>query len=208
MRVETEIQNLITFLGDNSNGEYFVVGYQKQRKNAMAVRGKRMVQVFHSGGSFPRGKSAINYTTAYDAIATVRLMVSEPARADLAVLNNPQSTDSDRQNALAASMDAEDRANKSMDALFSRMFELIMGGDGEHFGSTDKPYTVADRWGHDFKKEATLKDGSLIVINGYYDISFTVEEIPEGHTPVDGNILSGKIDIQGDVDKLEVETGE
>lgn len=208
MQVTQEINRLISFLGDNSNGEYYVVGYQKQRKNAESVRGKRMVQVYYSGGSFPKNLSPMNYATAHNAIATVRMMVSESARADLAVLNDPNSSEADRMNALASSMDAEQRANERLDELFSMMFNLIMGGDGEHFGNDQKPYTISDRWCEDFRKDSVLKDGSLIVVNGYFDISFRVEEIPTGHVPVDGNILDGKIDIQGDIDKLEVLTGE
>ncbi len=207
MQVKLEINRLKEFLVNESNGEYFVVGHQKQRRNAMALRGKKMVQVFHSGGSFPRDASSMNGPTQYDAVATVRLTVSESASVDLSVLNDPDSTEAERMIALTDGMDAEERANDSLDDLFSMMFHSIMGGDGEHFGNEDE-FTISDRWGHDFRKEPCIKTGSLVVINGYYDIGFTCEEIPDGHIPVDGSIVNGEIDIQDGIDNLLVETEE
>lgn len=207
MQVKVEVDRLRDWLGDISNGAYFVVGYQKQRRNASALRGKKMVQVFHSGGSFPRDASPMNYATQYEAVATVRLTVSESATVDLSVLNDPNSSEADRVTALGAGMDAEERANNSLDELFSLMFNSIMGGEGEHFGNEGE-FTISDRWGHDFRKEPVIKSGSLVVINGYYDIGFTVKEIPDGVTPVEGGIVSGEIDIQDGIDNLLVETGE
>lgn len=206
---QNAIADLKQLLVDKANGRYFVVGHTKQRSNAEELRGKKMVQVFYSGGSFNRGTSSMNSETTHNAIASVILTVSEPSTMDLAVLENPSSTPEQIALALTAGREAEDVANEAMDELFGIMFDIIMGADGEHFGNESDDYSIADRWGRDFKKDPVLSGGSVVVINGSYDIQFTVREIPDGDTPIEGNFMSGAIDIQKDSgDPLYVEQGE
>jgi hypothetical protein len=206
----TAVKALAQFLEDNSdNGnKYYVVGYSKQRKNAEDIEGRvsgKLVQVFHSGGSFPRDENGNNTESTYDAVATVRMTVAASSKIDLAVLNSPSSTDQERMDALEEGDYAEQEANDAMDDLFGDMFDLIMGGNGEWFGGAE--YSISDRWGHDFKKETALKKGSIVVVNGYYDIGFKTREIPVGDTPIVGDKIVGEVDVQdGNGDNLVIET--
>lgn len=208
-----QVSRLKQFLADNANdpetGEprYRVVGYQKQKLNASDIATLPMVQVFYAGGSFPRSSSGMNAETAHNAIASVIMTVSEKAKVDLAVLQNEGSTPEQLMGAINGVADAESEADARIDVLFGIMFRLIMGADGEHFGSDERPYTVADRWGDDFKKDPVISAGSIVTIKGSYSIGFSVRETPYGDEPTVGSIMSGEIDIQdGHGDPLAVET--
>lgn len=200
------------FLSNNSNGEYYVVGHSLQKKNAQEIerRGSKMVQVYITGVSPDRFVSSVNSETTVRCTATVRMTVTASVEMDLAVIEDPQSTPAQRASSLADSYDAAAKADDEMDELFGQMFDLVLGADGEYFGSgAENPYEIADRWGDDFRKEEAIKGGSLVVINGYFDISFTTQDIPNGDTPTVGNIVFGKIDLQnGSGDELQIQTGD
>jgi len=202
-----QIANLKEFLAENANGRYRVVGHSKQKLNAQNIVNLPMVQVFYAGGSFPKGSSGMNAETEHQAVASVIMTVSATAKMDLSVLQDEGSTVEERLVAIAGIADAEAEADYGIDVLFGIMFGLIMGADGEHFGDETVPYTVADRWGDDFKKEPVLSAGSIVTIKGSYSIGFSVRETPLGDTPTVGSIMSGEIDIQdGNGDPLAVET--
>lgn len=207
---QNAIQDLRDFLTLYSNGDYYVVGHSLQSKNAVAIdqKGKRMVQVYLSGFQIPSNeRSGLNTETELMCTATVRLTVVEKSQLDLSVFSDPSATDQDRANAFAAGYDAEKVADDAMDDLAGRLFDLIMGGEGEWFGNETNEYQIADRWGDDFTKESLPREGSYIVMNGYFNVRFRVPEIPLGATPVVGNIISGVVDIQNnDGDPLEIET--
>ena len=207
MNVVAAIKQLENYLIENSDEKYFVIGYDKQVKNALALKGKKMVQCVHAGGSFDMSKSeGVNGRKFYNAIASIKLTVSEAATVDLTALDEPLSTPEQLIVALGASDDAEKIANDEMDTLFGYMFDLIMGGDGESFGRDD--YSIIDREGKNFDKSAVVKKGSLAVITGYFDIGFGIWETANGETPTGGEItINNLIDIQDDNgDDLEVET--
>lgn len=210
---EVAIANLENFLISRAEERYFVVTHSKQNKNAVAVQKgdkSRMVQVFYAGGSFDKATSSPNSETTHNAVASVRLTVSEAATADLATLNNPASTPEQLLAAMQGVAVAEANANKSIDSLFGIMFDLIMGANGDQFGQDwdSSDYSIADRWGRDFNKDIAVKRGSLVTVNGQFDVEFTVKEIPEGDDPLaDSFTVTGNIDIQdGAGDELIIET--
>lgn len=200
------------FLSSNSNGEYYVVGHSLQKKNAQEIerRGSKMVQVYITGVSPDRYVSSRNSETTVKCTAIIRMTVTASIEMDLATIEDPNSTPEQRALALADSYDAAAKADDEMDELFGHMFDLVLGADGEYHGSgPENPYQIADSWGDDFTKEEALKGGSLVVINGYFRVQFTTQEIPNGDIPVVGNIVFGTIDLQnGSGDELQIQTGE
>jgi hypothetical protein len=204
--LEKAIAGLREFLAANSDGKYYVVNAQKQSENSKELRGRMSVQVFHQSGVFNEDKSTANSTTYYDALAAIKLTVSVPCKVNLAVLDDPGSTDQERIDALAEMLDGENEADTQIDRLFSYIWRLTLGGPGQRFGLNKKPYTIANRWGKDFKKDKPFKSGSLVVLNGMFVIGFQVNDLPIGVEGLPGTIISGNIDIQrGDGDDLKVD---
>ncbi len=209
MNVTEACSALRKFLTDNSDGSYYVVGYAKQAKNAESQFGKKMIQVFHAGGSFNKGRSAINGNQFYNATIMVRFTVSEPAAVDTDILDDPGSTNEERRIAIGQTADAEQRADESMDELFSTVFRLVMGGEGLDFGTGNdlNPIQIQDRFGEDFRKELPQKKGSLVVMNAHYAITCTTNENPNTETPIGGTISTHATDFQNGIDTIITQTG-
>lgn len=205
------ISDLRNFLRDTSDGKYYVTDSSKQANNAVGIehKGKRVVQCFRVGTSYPKeGVVSYNSDVTAETTARIQITITETSSVDLNVLNDPNSTDQQRIDALNATFDAEDAADMVWDEVQDHIFNNVMGADGETFGNSGNSFGITDRWGRDARKEPTVKSGSLIVLTGSFDIDFSVQEIPNGDTPVPEGILSGRIDIQqGDGDELAIETG-
>lgn len=202
------IAQLKKFIADGANGNYRVIGFGKQAKNTAGFEGIKQVQVFHAGGSFDRSTGKVTGEQTYVCSAVCRLTVAEPATCDLSVIDDPDSTNEERIQALIENSEAEERADLAIDDLFGMLFDLIMGGDGRDFGTVTNTIQISDRFGEDFKKELPQKVGSLVTINGYFTITFRVLEIPQGETPKNLESILGSVDLQSGIDDLQILTGE
>ena len=183
MQFRTTKANLITILGDAAAGRYQVVDHQVQVVDSTEILGNsRRVQVFYGEGDFPKGKAALTGPTQHEAVYRVELAVSAATTVDLAVLNNPASTDGQRQTALAAFDSSAKLADDSIDELFDIVYQVLMDGRNVDLGETGPPYKVSNRWVDGFRKEAPVPQGEYVELTASVQFSCQLIEEVTGET--------------------------
>lgn len=187
---------ILQYITANSGGLWYTVGYRGQSNNADDQRGSAMVKAVIVGLSPDRITSSMNGEKRCRLTIDLEITVSSKSSLDITGLDDDTKTDLERKAILADIVDAEDNANRTMDSIFGRLFDLFMGGDGEWFGLSENTIGIADRWGDDFRKEKVERFGSTVVLSGFVSLSCAVVEIPNGSVTVDGTIVNGLIDIQ------------
>lgn len=198
---------IISYIASHSEGLWYTIGYRGQAHNPEDVRGEAVVKVIVVGLSPDRQKSSITGEKTCTLTLSLDITCFATSQIDIATLDDPASTDSERAIAMAGIIEAEWVANDRMDKIFLKLFDLLMGGDGEWFGLENNHLMISDRWGDDFQKEKTERHGSMAVVSGFVSITCSVIETPNGSTPVEGTILYGTIDIQqGAGDPLTITT--
>lgn len=177
--------NVITILGDASDGRFVTVGYQQQKTSAKEAKGtNRIVRVFYRDGNFPKEKGSLNGPVMHDMDFAIELTVSASAKADVATLNNELSTPAQKAAALVGLKEASEEADKSIDELWEIVYQILM--DARNIFLGDDP-EVANRWIPRFRKDDTLDDGELVVITGNASLTCSIDEQVTGDTPVPGD---------------------
>lgn len=192
--------NLGTILADAAAGRYRVVGHQKQGTGADEVLGlNRRVMVYYDAGQFPKDKSPMSGPFTHDMTFGMLLTVAEQAQADLAVLNDPESTPVQRQAASAAKLDADALADASMDELFDIVYQILMDARNIDIGF-DKPLPVSNRWVESFQKADPLPDGQYVTLEGTIQFTCRAQEAVTGDAGTAGTapLTEQRIDLDGD----------
>ena len=84
---------IVEILGDAANGRFKVVGYKRQTKSAdEIINNDRMVQVYFSDGSFPKGAGRMHSEKTHDLTIDIDMSASAAARGNISVLDDPAST--------------------------------------------------------------------------------------------------------------------
>ncbi|MCK5157675.1 MAG: hypothetical protein KAR08_00845 [Candidatus Heimdallarchaeota archaeon] len=166
---------------DAAAGRFVVVGNQRQQKAAdTAVGLNRLVEIFFKRESFSKGKGRNNGPVAGDVNISIELTVSAPAVADVAVLDNPDSTPLELQTALAGLKEAGSVADDSFDELSEIVFQILMDARNIYFGLGKGK--VNGRWVSEISKDQPNQRGALVVLTGMIDLTFRVSEDVEGDT--------------------------
>lgn len=187
---------LITLLGNQAAGRFRVLGFQEQGQSAEEVKdSSRTAQVYYSQGDFPKsGASIITGPSKHNMTFKVDLTVSKAASCDLTIINDPLATQGDLAIALAASQEAVNLADKSLDELFNVVYQILMDARNIDF-QLDR--VVANRWGDNFQKNQPISRGELVVLTGTMQLTASIEEELLGDTPqpaIDGIDLTLSID--------------
>lgn len=190
--------NIVTLLGAAAAGQYRVSGYQEQDVHAEEITGTdRLVQVFVGSSEIP--KSGAGYGPyKFDVTARIYMTVSEPAYADLTVLNNPASTPVQIAAALAAAEPAAEKADTALDELFELVFNELMKGDNYDLGMSIGE--VANRWMGSFEKESPQPRGDRVVLSGMTMLTFTTSEDVTSSSIADLDFIDSDLTIQDDGD--------
>jgi hypothetical protein len=189
---------LVDLLAANAGGAFRVEGAQQQAQDANEFTGvKRSVRVFYSSGNFPKSGGSANGPFDHDLRFGLQLTVVQPASVDLAVLEDPTATGSQRVAALAASDAAADLADASFDEFADLVFQIIMDARNEDLGLP--AYTVGSRWIESVTKNNIDPLGEYVALTGTVSFTCSVEETNSGETPILGDTLHGTITIKDDV---------
>lgn len=198
MQFEIVKQALIDLLGDNENGQFQTIGFQRQSKNAKEVKGiKRFVQVFYKDGDFPKSGGSPNGPKKHDATYSIEFTTSESAKVDVSTLNNESATAAQKQIALAGLAEAADLADKSFDELVRIVYQILMDSKNKKIGLPTG--TISNQWIPRIQKDQTVEGGDLVVITGNMNFTCSMSDEVQGATPVTGDkIIDSQIDIDGD----------
>lgn len=195
---------LIEVLGAAAAGNFRVIGFQKQTKNAEEVKGNnRSLQVYYSTGDFSKKGGRMTGSPQHDMVFRLEFTVSEPAKVDLSVIENPGSTALQIANALAALQTASKLANDSMDEFFEIVYQILMDANNVTLGlpadAEGKENAMANRWIPDFRKDETLEKGELVVLTGIAMYACRSDEAVVGASAVPGlKTIDTTVDNDGD----------
>ena len=116
---------LVNILGVDAAGLFKTIGFQRQERSASEFTGNdRLVEVYFKNSNFNRGKGRLTGPVNNDVELAVELTVSAPSKADLTVINNPNSTPAQLQIAIAAFKEASNIADDSIDELFDIVYQI------------------------------------------------------------------------------------
>lgn len=184
-------------LGNASAGNFQVIGFQRQQKQAEAYQGNdRLVEVFFKRESFDLGKGRLTGPTAGDVSISVELTTSSPAQADLSVLDNQASTPVQKQAALAALKEAASIADESFDELADFVYQILMDARNVYFGLGKG--IVNKRWVSEITKDNPNERGQLVVLTGILEITCRVSEDVPGDTGKVFDSISLETEIKDD----------
>ena len=171
------VRDAITAILGAAAVDFKVIGFQRQTKGAEEVDGASngLVQVFYSAGQFGSARTPTG-PSLHDMTFKVQMTVSSPASADLSVLDDPGSDPGAKQAVLAALVESAQIADRYLDALWVKVYNILMDARNYDFGLPKG--TVANRWVNDFGKDDPAPQGELIVLTGSATLfSRTVEEL-------------------------------
>ncbi len=192
---------LITTLGNYAAGRFVTIGYQRQTKSADTINDNRLVQVYYSSGDVPKSGGRLTGPKIHEMTFNLDMTVSASAKADLAVLQNPNSTAGERSTALAGVQTAGNQADDLLDELIEIIFQILYDGRNLNLGLTAGSF--GSRWIGKIQKDLTIEDGQFVVKTAQMQYTCkTSEQVPGdvGNTPATVTIDT-TMDIDGDDDQ-------
>jgi hypothetical protein len=211
MKFEIVKDALVNLLGTEAAGRFRVLGYQDRGTDATELLDElRSVQVFYSGGKFPKSGGAWTGPSKHDMNYEIILSVGKANKVDLSVLDNPASTPAQKASALAASQTSTELVETSYNELLALVYQILMDNRNQDLGISDP--VVTSRWIVDFEKERPTDKAGYTVMNGALLYTCTCSEPFTGATPTpatagqaidleneiqdeDGNVDTGKAGI-------------
>lgn len=208
--VDIQAKNsLVSLLGSNSNGEYQVIGYESLAKGAKDYEGKnRTVRCFLSKGEFPRSGGSLTTPCKHNVGITLEMVCTAASQIDLGVIDNPESTASQRAIAMAGATPAAQLVDEYWDEFRGLLWNLIMAGGNRWLG-LDK-YIVTDRFVTKWEKDRLVPMGEYCILTGYMMLEFSVTEKTDrakAGTPFESNTRSLTTD-DGEIAQTVMETEE
>jgi len=171
MKFRTLKASIVTLLGAAAAGRFKVVSYQRQTRPADEGN---TVQVYYQSGSFPKTGAAVNGTTRHEITFKIDLKVSESAKGDLTVIQDPDATPAQLAVAIAAFQDAAALADSAFDQLADDVYNILMDARNQDLGLAEG--SVSNRFIANINKEDPLPRGEVVVLTGTMNLTCVVDE--------------------------------
>lgn len=166
---------LVTLLGEQANGRFRVIGYQRQSKGADELTHfNRLVQVYYTDGDFPKSKGRRTGSKTHDASFDIDMSASAPAQCDTNILDDPNSTPQQKAATLLAVREAAEMADISLDETIDAVWNIL--NDARNQGLGLPIGDIASRWTPKIQKDTTLERGDLVVRTGKIQYTCTLQE--------------------------------
>ena len=188
-------------LGPSEKDRFRVIGFQRQVKNAKEVLDfERLVQVYYSSSEFSKSGGRFTGPVQHDVTFGIELSASKSTQGDLAILENPSSTNAQRSIALAGIQEASNLVDESMDELLQIVYQILM--DARNIDIGFPAGVVSNRWVSRMQKDSPPSRGEFVMLSGLIDFTLrTIEEI-EGDK---GTVIATEFDVVVDQDDDDVE---
>jgi hypothetical protein len=174
-------QSLIDLFGEQAEGRFQVVGYQRQSKNASELTGdNKFVQVYYSEGEFPKSHGRQNGAKTHNITIDIDMSCAAYAEVDLSILDSDTATQQQKASALFALREAAEIADEEVDKLIEYVYQIIM--DSRNFDIDLTRGTISDRWLDRITKDTTIERGDLVVKTANMKYSCRVQESVLGET--------------------------
>ena len=188
--------SITNILGTAEAGRYQTIGFQRQTKAVQeAINNNRMVTVFYSAGQFPENAGRRNGPVQHDITFSVHLLAASAAKGDFATITDPGSTEAQRLAEIAATQEAAQLADESMDELIEIIYQVLM--DARNYNMGFPVGTVANRWIPSVQKNEPRTKGDLVELTAAMTLTLRTAEQVTGDTGTENaNIIDATLDIK------------
>jgi hypothetical protein len=170
----TAKDSYISILGSGAAGVFEVVGYQRQTKAAKPINTLSLVQVLYDQVSQQRGASAITSPKNVDVTLKIEMTVAGDAPVDLATLNDPNSSASQRSTALANAKEAAQQASELLESVWAKVWEITNDARNADLGLADG--VVSNVWLDQFQRDEPAESGGFVIVTGSAQLTYRIEE--------------------------------
>lgn len=175
MQYRTLKAAVVALLGAAAAGRFRVVGYKPHGMAAEEALGVlRTVQVFYTGGKFPKNAGSHLGPMMHDVTLKIDLAVASATQGDLAALTDPASTAADFAAALTSFQEAAELADTDLDELADIVWQILM--DGRNIDLGMGAGNVANRWIDGIDKTGPGPRGEYVAMSGSMDLTCRVSE--------------------------------
>ena len=179
--VKAAIQTLL--ISQATAGRFTVRTYQQAKREAETIKEyNRQATVFYKSGNFAPGSRPGSGVTQHDMTFQVEMAVAAASSVDLRTLDDPESTNQQRQSALGAFLDAGQHADNLMDDFWNVLWNILQDPLNGDLGLP--PGSVADIPGsvrvNDFEKSDVGRDGQYAALVGTFTFKVRCTEKPAG----------------------------
>lgn len=178
LAVVTVLNAVVSLLNTQAAGRFNVIGYQVQKKSADTINDNPLVQCIIDSARVDFSRSSRNGPKEHECNIKIIFTVAQPAKLDLATLQDPNSTAVQRAIVLQNLINpAQEAAQKIYDA-WSAVFEILDDARNLYLGLPD--HSISDKSYSDFKLDEPPPRGGLGILTAISVLSFRIKEAQLG----------------------------
>jgi hypothetical protein len=213
MNFEAARNAFVTLLGNAQGTNWRTIGYAERDQSAKENRKIPTVQVYYNAGKFPKSRSSMVGPIYHEMDFRLWITVAAAAKGDITALDDAES-EAEYMAAVATFTAAEFEADRLMDEMIRRLWQLVMNAANQDLGlSSDYPL-VSNRWIDSVRKEEPKRISSLVTMRAmmtvkaqiseeiigidttglieYDDPPYSGEDTIKGNTPQSGVLSAGE----------------
>jgi len=199
MRYQSIQTYLVTLLGAQAASRYRTVGYvDRSIADTEVYNTSKLVSVVYKSGMFPEGLSGHQGPATHECTFNIELLLSQPAKVDVATLESGSATAGERSTALAALQDAKNLANSNLDAFISIIYYILLDNESLDFGLT-RSY-VGNRWISKIEKADPMYFGDSVISAATITFNVDVQEDFTGDTGDSGDKIDLTLELNSEDD--------
>jgi len=197
--------SLVQMLGDKAAGRYRTIGYQPTTQAAETFSNlNRYVSVRFHKGEFPKSINSSTEDFIQNDGFEIKLTVSKSSTADISVIDDPNSSNAQREAAILAALNSDALVDESMDEFYNLIRQIIMTPANRFFQGVEN--AINDRWLESFTKHDLQSSGEYSVLHASIVLSCqTIEEVTsESGVPLVA--IGGLMTVTLDEDEIDTYT--
>lgn len=193
---------VVALLGAQAAGRFQVIGYQQQKKPAETNIDNPLVQCFIDEADIDWARSSRNGPKEHEVRIKVQFTVAQPAKADIATLEDENSSDGQRATALSNLTSPAVETTTALYAVWSAVFEILDDARNLTFGLPQG--SISDKAYSSFKQDEFPPRGGVGILTATSFLEFRVKETQLGDIPNEPAVVTMDADIIGTgIDEVE-----
>jgi hypothetical protein len=189
--------NLISFLTAQAESSFTVVGYQPPPQNSEGIT--KQLSVRYLKGQNPKDINSMSSDIEHLVTFELTFTVIVDASANLAVIDDSQSTTVQIATAIANISSANKLADDTIDSFYSEVLKIIMSPMNQDLGNSEN--VISSRWLEGFEKSEIFEEGETAVVYGRSYLTLNTDETMEEEESAELEVIDGQItteDINGE----------
>jgi len=175
MRFQSIQTALVSTLGAAAASRYRTVGYEDRPISSDEVYNtNKLVSVVYKSGVFPRDTSSHSGPATHTCNFDIELLLSQPAKVDVATLESGSSTAVQRATALAALQDSKNLANAALDSFIDIIWNILLDNRNMNLG-LDQAY-IGNRWINGLDKDDPMYFSDCVICTAKLKYEIEVQE--------------------------------